>query len=86
MRRRRGRALRRRYGRAVDPYLEAGTRVSVRAYKSKPGRGLSYPAFHGTMLEGMRRGGWDVVDVRDDNGQERSVYAFSLGRRLRRTG
>jgi hypothetical protein len=75
------RALKRRFGYSHDPYLEAGTKVSIRAYKSKPGKGLSYPAFHGVLAEGARVGGWDVVDVRASDGREESVYSFSLSRR-----
>lgn len=80
--RRRGRA--RKYGPRpmtladADPYLDEGARVLVRGYTSKPGKGLSYAPFEGVLVEGTRIGGWDVVDVRANDGQEVSVYAFSL--------
>jgi hypothetical protein len=60
-------------------YLKAGHHVSIRAHKSAPGKGLSYPNFSGVLAEDCRQGGWDVVDVIDTvHGKEQSVYSFSV--------
>jgi len=59
-------------------FLERFCRVSVRARTSKPGKGLTYPAFSGILLEEVGSRSWDVVDVRKDDGEEVSIYTFSI--------
>lgn len=58
--------------------FKAGDHVHVRAHTSEPGKGLTYPAFYGTLLEdaGVSEG-WDVVDV-VDGPVDRSIYCFSI--------
>jgi hypothetical protein len=56
--------------------LHAGDRVRVRA---RHATGLTYPAFSGILLEDAGTSeGWDVVDVRNENGVDVSVYCFSI--------
>lgn len=60
--------------------LEVGDCVQVRAHRSKPGSGLTYPAFSGRLLDAAGNSeGWDVVDVMDGT-IERSIYCFSIER------
>src|SRR5258708_20805983 len=62
-------------------YLSTGDKVNVRARRSDPGKGLSYPAFSGILLDDAGNSeGWDVVDVKNEQGEEVSVYCFSLVR------
>ena len=58
--------------------LERFYRVSVRARTSKPGKGLTYPAFSGILLEEVGSRSWEVVDVLKDDGEEVSIYTFSI--------
>jgi hypothetical protein len=63
--------------------LKVGDCVQVRAYKSKPHKGLSYPAFSGMLLDnaGVSEG-WDVVDVIDLRTRTiSSIYCFSIERK-----
>jgi hypothetical protein len=61
--------------------LGVGDNVKVRPHTSKPGKGLSYPAFTGKLLDYAGRSeGWDVVHVMGDDGIERSIYCFSIKR------
>jgi hypothetical protein len=61
--------------------LNKGDKVRIRAHSSLPGKGLSYPAFQGILLEdaGVSEG-WDVVDVERASGAILSVYCFSIER------
>jgi hypothetical protein len=64
-------------------YVRAGARVCVTPKKTAKGKGLSYSSFCGKLAEDAVVGptaGWDVVDVIDSRGRERSVYSFSLRR------
>ena len=71
--------------------FKAGDHIHVRAHTSEPGKGLTYPAFYGTLLEdaGVSEG-WDVVDVVVTEGRsakpldgpvDRSIYCFSIVRK-----
>jgi hypothetical protein len=67
-------------------YRGAGTPVCVSPHKSAPGKGMSYGSFCGKLMEGGRIGpqaGWDVIDIRDTGGQERSAYSFDVRPRPR---
>jgi hypothetical protein len=44
-------------------YMRSGSMIKVKAHKSEPGKGLSYEAFSGRLLDSAIIGGWDVVDV-----------------------
>lgn len=60
-------------------YFEAGDTVRVTAHHSAPGKGLTY-GNHArvTLGEDCVPGSWDVVDVIAPDGEEFSVYAFSV--------
>lgn len=58
--------------------MKKGERVSIRAHVSQPGSGLNYPAFTGILLEDAYSEGWDVVDVQNEQGEEVSIYSFSI--------
>lgn len=65
----------------VSRFCLAGRRVVWTAKHMPKGMGLSYETGIGYLMEGATIGpnaGWDVVDVRADDGTELSVYAFSL--------
>lgn len=64
----------------VQKDLCKGDTVEVRAHKSNPGKGLSYPDFKGVLLDdaGVSEG-WDVVDV-SWHGEEVGIYCFSIER------
>lgn len=59
--------------------MKFGDKVVVHTYKSKPGKGLSYNGFEGTILEDYDAEGWDVIDVeRSVDNEIVSVYGFSI--------
>jgi len=64
--------------------FEKGDILTIKAHKSEPGKGMSYPAFVGTALDDGAAGGWDVYDVEpnDPKGHKDpsnvSVYGFSV--------
>lgn len=67
-----------------DSFEVAGTRVVIRATppyrRGKPGI-VHLAEKHGTLIEDARIGptaGWDVYDVRLDDGTETSAYGFDL--------
>jgi len=67
----------------MSRFVKAGARVFRRARTNPKGRGMSYPAGRVVLLEDARIGpdaGWDVVDVRLDDGEESSAYSFDLNR------
>ena len=67
-------------------FVKAGTRVHRKAHKSLPGKGMSYSAATGILVEDARIGadaGWDVVDLRLDSGEEESAYSFDLSKAAR---
>ena len=53
-------------------------KLSIRAHKSEPGKGLTYPSFTGKALEDGFTGGWDVWDMENEEGETVSVYGFSI--------
>ena len=58
--------------------IPAGTVVTVRAHRSGPGKGLNYAAQDVTLIDPVETYGWDVVDCLDCDGNEMSVYSFSV--------
>lgn len=62
----------------MNPTFNKGDKVRVNARKSKFGEGLSYKAGIYTMLEDGHMYGWDVWDCIDSNGEETSIYGFSI--------
>jgi len=64
-------------------HAKAGTKVFRSAHASPKGKGMSYQAGPVVLLEDARIGpgaGWDVVDVRQSNGEESAAYSFDLSR------
>lgn len=66
--------------------LNAGAKVTIRARsgnqsEAQVSKGLTYPAFSGELLDdaGVSQG-WDVVDVKKEDGEVVSVYCFSIER------
>ena len=73
----------------MSQYLKKGARIFRNERKTPAGKGMSYRAGFGTLLEDARIGadaGWDVVDVAMDresaypglNQEEESAYSFDL--------
>lgn len=66
--------------------LYKGHRIQVRAYRSSPNCGLTYPAFTATLLEDAGNSeGWDVVDVLNEKQEVVSIYCFSILRQTNTT-
>lgn len=66
--------------------LRKGDLIAVRSHASELGKGLSYPAFTGFLLDDAGCSeGWDVVDVETDAG-EVSIYCFSIERESNQEG
>lgn len=66
---------------AATRHVPAGARVHRLPHRSAPGQGLTYGPAAGVMMEEGRVGpqaGWDVYDIRLDNGAEESAYGFDL--------
>jgi len=64
-------------------YVKAGTRVCRKGREMPAGKGMSYHTACGVLLEPANIGtgaGWDVVDLRLDDGTESSAYAFDLSK------
>ena len=64
----------------IETLAEDTDKVHIRAHKSEPGKGLTYPAFDAIMLDdAFDSEGWDVVEVYDrSTGYIVSVYCFSI--------
>lgn len=62
--------------------IPSGTAVKVKEHRSKTGKGLSYDATEGTLIDACETDGWDVIDIRLPDGSEVSVYSFSVEGRL----
>ena len=65
----------------MSRYLKTGARVFREARKMPKGKGMSYEAASGMLLEDARVGpdaGWDVVDLQLDSGEIESAYSFDL--------
>jgi hypothetical protein len=60
--------------------FKSGDRVRIRAYKSEPGKGLTYDMGVVTTLDAGCSGGWDVYDAKRDDGTEFAFYGFSVER------
>lgn len=70
-----------RYLQSVPMELKAGDRITVRSHASKVGEGLTYNSFSGVLSDYAGTSeGWDVVDVKADDGETVSIYCFSIER------
>lgn len=64
-----------------DLQFKRGDKLNIRAHRSEPGKGLTYPAMVVTASEdgrGGQHGGWDVYDGVTDFDEPVSFYGFSV--------
>ncbi len=62
--------------------FEKDEQVFVLEHVSEPGKGLSYKEGIYTLLEDGFSGGWDVYDCLDPEGNETSIYGFSIHHKI----